>query len=311
MFQTLALLIPVYLLILLGYVATRVRLVAPEGLPYISRFTLVICVPVLIASAVSRLGGLADFNWQFLFGYAVASLAVIFAGAKVLRHFAGLTPGVSWSLALGMGNSNSIFLGYPIALIVFPELADNLLPSALVVENLITIPFALIVADVVAQTGGQSLRQSVAGTLRRMMTNPVLIGLAAGLLLAAAGVTFPEPLERTRLLIVSAAPVLALFVVGGNVAMSRVSEVGRPVVIVAVFKLLVHPACVFLALLALPGVPLRMAEGGLLFAALPMLAIYPIFAARHGAERFAASALAVSTMAGAVTLAILITLLLG
>ncbi|WP_068116077.1 AEC family transporter [Tropicimonas marinistellae] len=309
MFAPLASLLPIYLLILLGYLSIRSRLFSADALPHISRFTLYICIPVLVASAVSRVGSPKDFNWQFIAGYGLASFAVIFLGALAMRRFFGFGPGRSWVIALGMGNSNSLFLGLPIALILIPDRVDMLVAWVVMTENVLTIPLAATMADVVAQTHPMSFREAVGDTLRRMVRSPVLIGLAVGLLCAASGLGLPAPFEKTRGLIVAAAPVLALFVVGGNMALSRVTEVGGPVLTVVIAKLLIHPAAVFGTLLVLPGVPTDLAIGGLIFACVPMLAIYPIFAARHGAERVASSAMGAATLAGAVTVGAIVVLL--
>lgn len=302
-------LVPVYLLITVGYLAVRTRLVAAEGLPHISRFTLFICIPVLVASAVSRVGRPSEFNWQFIAGYGLASMAVILVAALVLRRVCGLGPGRAWVVALGAGNSNSLFLGLPIALIVVPDVVDQMIAWVVMIENILTIPLTMLIADAVAQTRQTSFVRAIRDTFARMIGNPVLIGLAVGLLWAASGVTLGPPLEHTRSLIVAAAPVLALFVVGGTMALSRITEVGGPVLTVMLAKLVLHPAAVFGLLLLLPGVPRELAIGGLIFACVPMLSIYTIFAARHGGERIASSAMGASTLLGAVTVGVVVLLL--
>ncbi|SFC79231.1 AEC family transporter [Tropicimonas isoalkanivorans] len=311
MFAPLVSLIPIYLLILLGYVAIRSGLIDPAGLPHISRFALYICIPVVVASAVSRVGGTSQFNPQFIAGYALASFLVMLAAALVLRRLFGMGPGAAWVLGLGAGASNSMFLGLPIALILIPDLVDTLIVHVVVTENIFGIPVAVTIADVVARTRRLSTAEAIRDTLRRMAVNPALLGLVAGLICAASGLPLPAPLETTRTLMIAAAPVLALFVVGGTVAGARMTEIGGPVFLVAFGKLVVHPAVVYAVLMILPGVPSELAVGGLIFACVPMLSIYTIFAARHGAERIAASAMGVTTLAGAITVGAVVMLLHG
>ena len=70
----------------------------------------------------------------------------------------------------------------------------------------------------------------------------------------------------------------------------------------ALAKLLLHPACVLLALWLMPSVPVPLRLAGVLFAAMPMLSIYPLVAMKHGQEGRSAAILLVATIAAFVTI---------
>ncbi|WP_417724993.1 AEC family transporter [Salipiger sp.] len=306
MFEPLLLLLPIYLLILLGFGFIRTGLVGPEALPQLSRFTLIVCIPVLVFSAVSNAGALGSFNWIFIAAYAAASLLTLLVAQLVLRHLFGLRRGQSWVVALGGACPNTVFLGFPVALIVVPDVADRLFAWIMVVENMIVIPFAVTMGDVVARQGGMSLGASLRDTVRRTLSNPTVIGLLAGLAFAATGLVLADPLDRTRAMIAGAAPLLSLFLVGGNVARTALSGVDVPVFFIAAMKLVVHPLIALGVLLMVPGIPREIAFGAMIFAAIPMFSIYVIFAARHAGESIASSALVVTTLLGAISVGALV-----
>ncbi|EPX78439.1 AEC family transporter [Salipiger mucosus] len=302
-------LLPIYLLILLGFGMIRSGLVSAEALPQLGRFTLIVCIPVLVFSAVSGSGDLTSFDWRFIGAYAGASGMVLWATQLTLRHLFKLRRGQSWVVALGGVVPNTIFLGYPVASVVFPEDAERLFAWIMTVENMILIPLAVTLADVVARQGGQPLGASLRSTAHSTFSNPTVLGLVAGLAFAATGWIMPGPLDKTLGMIIAAAPVLSLVLVGGNVARTPLTEVDVPVFFMAFVKLVMHPAAMFAVLSLVPGVGHDIAVVATLFAAMPMFSIWVIFAGRHAGERLASSALVVTTLLGAVTVGGLVLLI--
>lgn len=301
MLTTLQPLFPIYALIALGAVAVRSRLFLPEGLPHLSRFTLYICIPVLVASAVSRAGSLSDFNWSFILGYAASSLIVLAGSVFLLRRHFRETASLSWILAIGASCSNSVFLGYPIASVIVPDQANALFAWCMVTENIFLLPLAVTMAGLLDGDRKADTGRVVLNTVRRVIANPTVIGLIAGLILASSGVEITGTPEKIRAMIVAAAPVLALFLIGGTVATAPISAVNSEVMFIAAAKLLVHPALTFVILSALPGVSHEEMLGGLLFAVMPMLTVFAVFATAFGGGVKAATTLVVTTLIGAVT----------
>ncbi|WP_136443480.1 AEC family transporter [Pacificoceanicola onchidii] len=301
MFDPLISLLPIYALLALGALAIRVKLISPEGLPHLSRFVLVICMPVIVASAVMRAGDLSAFNWWFIGGYAFAALIVLGIGSFVMVRVFGLKGPLGAMMAMGMCSSNTIFLGYPIGRVLFPEQADALFAWIITAENLVVIPAAIVLSEALSGEKGQGIAASLRQTLGQMVRSPVLIGLVAGLLIAGFGIPITGPVETTRGMIAAATPVLSLVFVGGTVATAQWREGGAAVMAVALGKLLVHPLVTVAVLLMIPGVSQEIALAGLVFAAMPMIAIFPILAARHGGAAMASSAMLLTTLLGAIT----------
>ncbi|MBY6005914.1 AEC family transporter [Salipiger bermudensis] len=301
-------LLPIYLLILLGFGVIKARLVSPEALPQLSRFMLIVCVPVLIFSAVANAGDLTAFNWGFILVYTAASLVTLTLTREILRRAFGQGPGQSWVVALSSTTPNSVFLGYPITMIVFPEVADRLFAWVIVVENMLVIPLALTLGDVLSRDYALPPTQAIRHTAKTTLQNPTVMGLLAGLAFGATGLALAAPLEKTRMMIVAAAPLVSLFLVGGNVAQSKLHEVDAPVFLLAGMKLLLHPALVFAALSLLPGLTREELLGATLFASMPMFSLSVIFAAKYRAEKLASSALVLATLLGAVTVGLFVVL---
>lgn len=306
MTDALILLAPIYLLIGLGVIIVRTRYFPIEGLQGLSVFTLNICIPVLVFSAVAQLGSLSGLNLRYIAGYMISSLAVLFGGQLLLHRGFGLAPGLSWLLALGASASNSIFLGLPILSAVYPDRVSELFAGAIVTENIAVIPLAVTMAAIVSVSDPAPPRVAATRALKATFSTPVTWGLIAGLLFLATGLDLPPVLDKVRTMIASAAPVLALVVAGGTLATAQVSQLGMPVVAIAAMKLLLHPALTWIVLSAMPGLDPALVAGGTIMAGLPMISIFAIFAARHNGATIAASALVLGTVMGAFSVSALV-----
>jgi hypothetical protein len=142
----------------------------------------------------------------------------------------------------------------------------------------------------------------------------MIIGIVLGFVVALSGWSLPAVLDRTVTLFSAGAGGLALFIIGGNLVGLEVKGMRGQLALIAVGKLLWHPAGVWLALVAFGAVGLPVPEGDLraaavLSAAMPMLGVYAILAQRHGHERWAAAALFATTTASFFTLSAILWLM--
>lgn len=297
---------PIYLLIVLGFVAVRTTYLEADTIRALGNFVLRICIPAMIFSAVSG-SDEAALDWGFIAAYGAGSLAVFAGGLALMRGLRGKPLSASAITALGMANSNSGFMGYPIAALVIGDPAVSILAWAMVFENILLIPLALAIADA-GTFPDQRFPSAFARALRQLPRNPIVLGLLAGLAVNVAGIPIPGVLDTFLGFMVSAAPVVALFVVGGTVAACPIPRIAGDTALIATGKLVLHPLAVWAALSMLPGLDPPYLIGGVLFASVPMLSIFPIFGQRYGIESLTATTLIVTTMASFATVSLLILL---
>lgn len=306
MLEILSLTLPIYLLMALGFGAVRTGWVSPGQVTALGQVVLKLCLPALIFTAVLRSGDSGALNGGFMAAYLGASLLVLVVGARVVRLAFGQPPALSWILGLGMANANSAFMGYPVAALVFgPGVAGTVLAWAMIVENMVLIPAAMVLADGAGGRRGSPLR-TLARVALGLAANPLVWGIVAALALLAAGLHPPEPVSRALAMLSAVAPGAALLVVGGTVAAAPLRGQGGPVAAVTLGKLVAHPAAVFAALWLVPGLDAETRAVGTVFAAAPMLTIFPILAQRHGGATLAASALVTATACSFATVNLLL-----
>lgn len=299
--------LPIWLMILVGYVAVKSGYFDGSQIGALGQFTLKVALIALIVQAIAlpREGVL---NLPFMVAYALAALATMVIGYAALRVLLGRSAVEGWVLAMGMGNSNSGFLGLPIAVLIFGEAGAQVFAMTMTVENALTLPFAIVAAGAASGQAG-SLRTLVGQAVRRVATNPLIVAVVLSLVWRASGLTLPQPAVRSVTAIAAAALPVALFVIGGTVAGLRTGKDAPQAAAVAFGKLALHPALAALALALVPGVPPHLIPVGILFAAVPMLTIYPILAAPFGLSGVASTALISTTAASLVSVSAILALI--
>ncbi|WP_165352900.1 AEC family transporter [Loktanella sp. IMCC34160] len=305
MLAILSITLPIYLIIATGYVAVRLHYIDDISISGLSRFTVRVSLPALIFGAIVFSGSNAAINWGIAGGYLFASMVLMTAGYLFMHLAFGEGKGASWIHGLGMAQANSGFIGYAIASMVFPDTALAVLAWLMIIENTVVIPFAIVAADLVGNRGS-GLSDAIAKAWRSFSRNPLVIAVTLALVVRFVGISIPQKVETTIRMFASAAPVVALFVVGGMIAQYSISPYWRRTATITFGKLIVHPLLVYVVLGSTIGWSDPYVLTAVLFASVSMLTIYPILGAQYGAEQVSATALVTATCVSFFTVSALI-----
>jgi predicted permease len=308
MFEILAITIPIYVAIALGYGLTRWGIFPKSDMRAFGTFVVKVAMPALLFNALSQRKVSDILNTDYVLAYALASLLTLALGIvwalRVGRH----SRSMSSCFAMGMSCPNSGFVGYPIILLSLGPIAGVTLALNMIVENLLIIPLLLAWAE--TGQGQQRWHQIVMQTLKGMLSNPMIWGIVIGFLFSWFEVQLTASLSRTVTLFAQASAALSLFVIGGSLVGLPVKGMGSNVAQIAVGKLVVHPLVMtFVLWWLLPIQDPVLRTAALLTCAMPMFGIYPILTQKHGHDGLSAAALLVTTMASFVSLNALLWLL--
>lgn len=304
---------PIFALIGVGYGAVRAGLFAPSDMKVLGKYVLNIALPALLFNAVATrdLGEVLNLGYLVVFalgGLLTAALTYLWFSLK------GTGPARRAIAVMGSTCPNSGFIGYPVMLLVFPDVAGVVLALNMVVENFLLIPLSLMLLEASRDRQGKSLIRIAGRIVIGVLRRPMVIGLMLGLLVMLSGV--PVPLALTRLMDVLAASssAIALFVIGGSLVGLPILGQRAMAAQIVVGKLLVHPTMAALVLLTLPliGLPLLtgdMAIAAVLSTAMPMFGIYTLLAQDYGHEGIASLALLGATAGAFFTLSALLAIL--
>lgn len=308
MLEVLTLTLPIFLLIGLGFLAVRAGWFAAAGLPALAGFVIRFALPALIFLALARRDFAEVMDTRFLAAYALGSLVAAALGLGVsLWRRQGLERAAF--VAMGVSCSNTAFIGFPLAQQFVGPQAGIALALCLMVENLLMIPLCLALAG----TGSAAhLRFGPAflAALAALPKNPLILAIAAGFACSLLGLPLPAPLGRAVELLSGASAAAALFYIGGTLAgLPATRAMVGQVLPVALGKLLLHPLAVAAALWAVAPAAPALQQAAVVIAAAPMLAVYPIFAQRHGLQEVCAARMVGTTLAAFFSLSALLWLL--
>jgi malonate transporter and related proteins len=301
--------LPFFALIFCGYGAGRLRLLSEASIAGVNAFVFYFALPAFIFSLLAT-SPLADVvNVRFVAAYLGTGL-VVFAAAAVLGR---LLFKVRRSEAALQGSAavlgNTGYMGIPLVAAAFGDRAAIPLVLGLTLEATVLIPLTIILVEAQKglEAGWSQLVRSIAGA---MVRNPIIVAIFAGVLVSAAGFGLPTPIEHFADLLGRSAGPCALFALGATLTGFPISTGIGEVSYMTSFKLLVHPAAIWLATTRIFDVDPLWATVAILGAALPVAANVFIVARQYDTyvERVS-SAILISTAISVVTVSALLTVL--
>ncbi|MHA7209381.1 AEC family transporter [Arthrobacter sp. MDT1-65] len=297
--QTLVALGPVIGLIALGCLLRSRGLLAPAFWPPAERLCYFVLLPALFV------GGTATAD---LAGLPIALMAPILAGPVVLTAL-GLVLAQRWldldgpaftSVLQGSIRFNN-YLGLSIALALFGP--DGVALAA--IANTVLVPLVNVLCTLgFARYGSERL--TLAGTVRSIVTNPLILGCVVGILLNVSGLGLPPGAAEFVKALGGASLPLGLLCVGAALDLRSLGSNVGAVVLATAAKFAVLPGLGIAGclLLGLTGEP---AATVILFLSLPTASsAYVMARALGGDARLMASTITLQTLAGVLYLPVVL-----
>lgn len=294
---------PIYLSILLGFLATRQGIFSKSELQIFGKFVLKFALPALVFSSLAQRPFAEIFNVTYLMTYLLASLFTLVVGYFVSIYMLKETRQASTFNAMGMSCANSGFIGFPILLLIAPDIAGVAFALHVIVENLVMIPLILIMAE----RNNSTEKVTLGKTLRGLAKNPLMIALVAGTCVSMLEIPMPQAITRTVDLFSKTSGALSLFIIGGTLTGLSISGMKHKIFPVVLGKLVLHPVAVIVVMWILMSVGFPALEPDLhraivISAAIPMMGTYSILAQAYGQDKTASAIMLAATMLSFFTL---------
>ena len=312
-FLVLQSLIPVILLIAIGFIASRASWLRAESVKDLSTVMFLVLTPALMFRTMSRVH-LAQLNLMPIAAYFTAALLLF---GLVVWQGRGTRQAAARAISASFGNT--VAIGIPLVGLAFGEAALVTLFTivavhALILLTLTTVVFELAVAreDARAWAGeGRHVAANILLAAKNGVLNPATTPTLLGLLFATTGLDLPGPLDNTLKLLASAMGPVALLLVGAALQGSRVGEQLKGALQLTLLKNLVLPALVAVSGWAwgLRGLTLTVM---VVAASMPIGANAFMFAQRYNvAQDLVTAGVAVSTVLGLLTVSVVMALATG
>lgn len=284
LFFTLNAVMPIVLVILIGYFLKRIGLFGEGFFPFLNKLCFRCCLPCLLFFNVYNVENISEIpQYAGVCLFAVVSILIFFGVALFVIKFTVKDDRQKGVMIQASYRSNYAIIGISLAMSISSDPEPVLVASIL---SSVSIPLfnvlAIIALSLFVEDNGKKV--SVSSVLKKIVTNPLILGVVAGFLclfirflipFRADGTKFftirqnlPFLYKTVSMLASSASPV-ALIALGGNFTFSAVSRLKYKILAGVLARTVLCPlVCLFAAfkfgfsslefpaLIALYGTPL-------------------------------------------------------
>ncbi|HTJ56162.1 MAG TPA: AEC family transporter [Devosiaceae bacterium] len=293
--------IPIFALIVFGYLAVRLKFYPIRGVDALIVFVNNFATPCLLFESMATSDFRSVFNIAVIAPFYAGALFSLAAGTFIaLRLFRnGIEDAISSGFAAMF--TNTLLVGFPIIQRAYGGPAMPTIFSIVAFHGSILLTSGMLAMELVKGDGG-SLARTLVIAFRRIASNPLIWGIAGGVIVNFANFTLPEAANAFLVMMANAVSPAALFGIGGALNEYKFSESWLQALVMNFFKLILHPLIAWVLMVPILHVDPHIARYGVLLAAMPSGINAYVFATYYNrGTGVAANTLLIGTIASAVT----------
>ncbi len=240
--------LPVFLIVGFGYLASRMRWIGVEEVDGIMRFAQGFALPVLLFKNIATIDLASAFQPGLLLSFYIGAFAGFALGFGVAR-FALHRP-LTEAVAVGFAClfSNSLLLGVPITERAYGTgaLSGNFAIISIHAPLIYSFGIMLMESALARESGGKSRTAIARQIARGVLTQPLVVGLALGFAVNLSGLSLPSAVASAVGMLAASAIPAALFGLGGVLWRYRPEGDATMIATVVAASLILHPGVTYL-----------------------------------------------------------------
>ena len=305
--SVLSIVVPIFVLIALGYVTALTRLLSDTAQKGISEFAFNFAMPALLFRGIANAGTIAPGAARIALAYFGSAGIVWVLATLATRYILKRPSHDAATVAMTSTFGNVVMIGIPLVLAVVGEAGAAPMAILLALHS----PCMWITGTLHQQSSehrrGQSKLRVVVDLIRELATNPLLIAIAAGVVWRTTGLVLPAAIDSSVALMAQAGIPCAQVALGASLTRFAIAGQMPTLTVVLVLKLLVFPVVVYVLAVMIFGLPRPAAEVALILASMPAGANAYLFANRtQRVINSTSGAIALGTLLGAISCTLLI-----
>jgi len=302
----LTIVLPVFLVIVLGYLLKRLELIDATFLFQTNRLVYYICLPLLLFYKIGTADFFANFNGALVIGSALAIAAgfLLSYGYAALR---GYPPAARGAFSQGAFRGNLAYMGLAIVFNAYGEAGFT--RAGILMGFLVPVLNLFAVLALLLPHRGNDGGQGAVFWVKQLVGNPLIIASFAGIAWSYLQLPVPVILDRSLHIATGMTLPLALIAIGGSFSLEKLKGDLVRAAFATGFKLIWLPL-IAAGLLILIGVGGQDLAIGVLFAGTPTATATYIMAHQlKGDAELAGSIVMMSTALSVVTYTIALLML--
>lgn len=232
--------IPIFLLMVLGYIFKRIKILSPEVTKGLNSFVFKVSLPVLVFKdlATEDIRQLWDGEFVlYCFGVTVVSIAIVFGISLLFKDRNSQAEFIQCSY-----RSSAALLGVGIIQNIYGNAgaASLMIIGAVPLYNI----FAVIILSILKSdnTKGTLDKKTVLNTLKGIVTNPIIIGIVVGIVFSLIKLPLPTIVDKTVGYVAATATPLGLIALGASFDIKAALQKAGSSIVATIIKLVVFCA---------------------------------------------------------------------
>ena len=233
--------IPIFIIILVGGFLKRIGLLTEGFTTVADKFVFKVALPVQLFRDIAAMDIRADFSGKFVV-FCMVATTCMFAATWILGGIFLKDKSMVGAFAQAAARGSAAILGIAFVENIYGD--SGMTPMMIVAAVPLFNIYSVIILTVTSSEGkfnGALVKKLVVG----VVTNPIILGIAAGMVWSLLRLPMPVILSKSVNYIASTATPLALLVLGatfkGREALSKIG----PTIAAAFLKLVAIPAAIF------------------------------------------------------------------
>ena len=259
---------PLFIIMSLGYYLKYIKLLDKQTLNVMNSVCFKVFLPILLFFNIYQSDVKNSFNIN-LITFSVSSIVILFIVLCFLIPKIEKDNKKRGVMIQGIFRSNFVIFGMPIATSIYGE--GNIGTTALLIAVIVPLFNLLSVISLELFRDGEINLKKI---LKGIITNPLIIASAIGILFVTLNITLPKFIEKSVSDIAKIATPLSLILLGGSFSFSHIKEYLNHTIIIVFNKLIFVP---------LIFIPIAIKLG---FRGIELLTILLIFAAPVAVSTF-------------------------
>ncbi|MCJ8320032.1 MAG: AEC family transporter [Colwellia sp.] len=241
--HTLAIISPLILMALVGFICTKTKWFQRSELDAITKFTFYLSIPAFLFYQMANANLsqhvspalFAAFYLPVLLNYTLGWFGNFLFHTKLKKQSSA-----SAVYALSASYSNTIIVGLPILLAVF---GDQVIGIVFLIVTFHSAMLFTLTSALSSHHHGFNWHSFI----RQTFSNPVILSILSGLAFNLLSIELPQTIADSLLLVGKPAIPLALFILGASMTFYQVSSEKKFISFATILKLLFLPSLVYIA----------------------------------------------------------------
>lgn len=235
---------PIFLVMILGWWLKKIHFLTDDFVTIADKLVFKVALPVLVFRDIASANLSSDFEWNFVL-FCFFGTCIFFGVTWLLAELFIKDKTKIGSFVQGSFRGSAAILGIAFAQNIYGN--SGLVPMMIVASIPLFNIFSVVVLIRSENAGETNKSAIIKKTLKGIITNPIIIGIFAGIPFALLKVEFPVILAKGINSVASLSTPLALIAIGASFSTNAAIKQWKMTMVAAVTKLIIIPG-IFLPL---------------------------------------------------------------